>query len=159
MWLRDLLQAKADFMRGWQLDPTDINDGWMIEFVDMCQMKPGLATIEQLKTLAAANPESHFAYLCKGVTHLLLGEFENAIQDFEQASNRSSDSEDAYFWASIAYASLGQDFEAKAALDRSLELGLPPILLSPLRWFEQDRPEFYAQYAKPLLIGFGLTHE
>ena len=31
---------------------------------------------------------------------------------------------------------------------------LPPILLSPLRWLEQDRPDFYAEYVVPLLARF-----
>ena len=159
LWQRNLSQAKVDFISGWQLDPTDMNDGWMIEFVNMCQMKPSLAMVERLETLAAGDPESHYAYICKGVSHFLYGEFEIAIKDLEQASKQNPDSEDAYFWISIAYASLGQDNEAKAALDRALELGLPPILLTPLRWFEHDRPKFYTKYAKSLLIGFDLTPE
>jgi hypothetical protein len=32
-----------------------------------------------------------------------------------------------------------------------LELDLPPLLLSPLRWIEQDRPDFYRKYTAPLL--------
>src|SRR5207302_1010717 len=143
LWKKDLSQAKADFMRGWQLDPTDMNYGWMIEFVDMCQKKPGSAMIERLETIAERDPESHYAFICKGVAHLLYGEFEVALKDLEQASKQNPDSEDAYFWISIAYASLGQDNEAKAAIDRALELDLPPILLAPLRWFERDRHEFY----------------
>ena len=48
-------------------------------------------------------------------------------------------------------ASLGRDEEAIAAIEKSLELDLPPALLAPLRWFEQDRPEFYEKHASPLL--------
>jgi len=52
----------------------------------------------------------------------------------------------------IAY--LGKDDEAIAAIEKSLELGLPPILLSPLRWTGQDRPDFYRKYAAPLLARY-----
>ena len=47
----------------------------------------------------------------------------------------------------LSHIFLGKDIEAIAAIEKSLELVLPPILLTPLRWFEQDRPDFYQQYA------------
>ena len=28
---------------------------------------------------------------------------------------------------------------------------MPPVLLTPLYWLEKDAPEFFVQYAKPLL--------
>ena len=48
----------------------------------------------------------------------------------------------------------GQDDDARAAIEKSLELDLPPLLLSLLRWTEQDRPDFYQKYAMPLLARF-----
>ena len=63
---------------------------------------------------------------------------------------------DAYFWQGMVCASLGQDEEAIVAIEKSLELGLPPVLLAPLRWFEQDKPEFYEKYARSLLARYDL---
>jgi hypothetical protein len=51
----------------------------------------------------------------------------------------------------MTYAALGRDEEARAAIERALQEPFPPLLLSPLRWFEQDRPDFYASYVVPLL--------
>jgi hypothetical protein len=51
----------------------------------------------------------------------------------------------------MACASLGRDQEAIGALEHSLALGLPPILLAPLNWLEQEKPEFYENYAKAFL--------
>jgi len=62
--------------------------------------------------------------------------------------------EDIFFWKGIVHAYLGKDNEAIAAIEKSLELGLPPLLLSPLRWLEQDRPDFYRKYAASLLARF-----
>ena len=45
---------------------------------------------------------------------------------------------------------------AMEAIEKSLEVELPPILLTPLYWLETDRPEFFAQYAKPLLERYGV---
>ncbi len=55
----------------------------------------------------------------------------------------------------MIYVSLSQYEEAKAAIEEVLKL-LPPVLLAPLRWFEQDKPEFYVEYAAPLLARYDL---
>ena len=57
----------------------------------------------------------------------------------------------------MIYASLKRDGQAIAAIQKSLESGLSPVLLAPLRWFEQDRPEFYEQYVVPLLVRYDLV--
>ncbi len=44
-----------------------------------------------------------------------------------------------------------------SAIEKSLELELPPILLTPLRWFEHDRPEFYQKYVVPLMARYDLV--
>jgi hypothetical protein len=46
--------------------------------------------------------------------------------------------------------------EAIQAIEKSLEVGLPPVLLTPLYWLEKDRPEVFVSYAQPLLDGMGL---
>ena len=37
------------------------------------------------------------------------------------------------------------------AIEKALEKGLPPVLLTPLKWFAQDRPDFYRKYVVPLM--------
>ena len=54
----------------------------------------------------------------------------------------------------MACATLGRNKEAIAAIEKALELGLPPVLLAPLCWFEQERPKFFEKYANPLLARF-----
>jgi hypothetical protein len=56
----------------------------------------------------------------------------------------------------MTYASLGRDEEATTAIEKALELELPPILLTPLRWFEQDKPDFYQKYVVPLMARYDL---
>ena len=150
LWLRDLSRAKAEFMRSWQLDSTDVNYGWMVEFVDMCQQQPDLAVVERLEVLAQVNLQRCEAHCCRGVAQFLRGNAAEALTELEIASVIEPDFEDTYFWKGIVYAYLEQDDEAIAAIERSLEQGLPPILLTPLHWFERDRPAFYEKYAKPL---------
>jgi len=83
--------------------------------------------------------------------------FEEALQELEQAIQIAPDEWDAYFWKGVACASMERDEGAMTAIEKSLELELPPILLSPLRWFEQDRPEFYQKYVVPLMARYDLV--
>ena len=57
----------------------------------------------------------------------------------------------------MTYASMDQAEEAMDAIEKTLELGLPPILLTPLRWFEQERPDFYQKYIVPLMKRYDLV--
>jgi hypothetical protein len=57
----------------------------------------------------------------------------------------------------MTYASLGLEKEARISIEKSLELELPPILLTPLRWFEQDKPDFYQKYVVPLMARYDLV--
>ena len=86
----------------------------------------------------------------------LLRNFEEAQLVLEQPIQLTPGASDPYFWKGMAYASLGHDEDAIAAIEHSLELELPPILLTPLRWFEQDRPEFYQKYVVPLMARYDL---
>ncbi len=51
---------------------------------------------------------------------------------------------------------LGQNQKAQEAFDQALNESLPPILLTPLRWFKKDRPDFYKKYAAPLLAEYNM---
>ena len=57
----------------------------------------------------------------------------------------------------MVYASLKQDASAMAVIEQSLELELPPVLLAPIKWFEQDRPDFNQKYVVPLLARYDLV--
>ena len=155
LWQRDLLRAKDEFLKSWQLNSATVIYGWMIASVEMClQEKPDITMAERLETYARLNLQNYVASICQGVAQWLRGNLEQALEELEQASKLNPNSESALFWKGIVYASLQEDDAAMTAIEKSLELDLPPVLLAPLRWFEQDRPEFYEKYAKPLLARF-----
>jgi tetratricopeptide (TPR) repeat protein len=58
---------------------------------------------------------------------------------------------DAYFWKGMICAYLGRNSAAIEAIEKALELDLPPVLLTPLYWLQRDRPDFFREYAEPLL--------
>jgi tetratricopeptide (TPR) repeat protein len=155
LWLVDIKQAVADFTRSWVLDPS--LNGWMMKWTGMCLDRPFPYTAGRLDKIASTDPDRYAAYVCRGVAMWLREYYENAMAELEQAIQIAPEAWDAYFWKGVACASLQRDEEAIAVIERSLELELPPILLTPLRWFEQDRPDFYQKYVVPLMARYDLV--
>jgi Flp pilus assembly protein TadD len=120
----------------------------------MCQKQPSLTATEKLEAIAAIDPQHYIAYVCLGVALWIRGYFDQALTELKLAVPLNREEWDAYFWQGIVCASLGQDEEAIASIEQSLQLDLPPLLLAPLHWFEQDKPDFYEQYAIPLLTRY-----
>lgn len=166
LWLKDIGQAQADFTRSCEIEPTWLHHALMAEWAGMCREAADPNVLERLEAIAAVNPQDYTAHTCQGIALLLRRHFIEALAELEEAvllnQNRrfpfsgtaSSNSGDAYFWKGIACAFLGQDGEAIAAIEKALDLELPPILLAPLRWFEQERPDFYQKYVVPLLAKY-----
>ncbi len=86
----------------------------------------------------------------------LRGYYDEALEELLQAIERAPERWDAYFWKGMACISLDRDEEAIAAIEKALELELPPVLLAPLRWFAEDRPDFYEKYVVPLMTRYDL---
>jgi tetratricopeptide (TPR) repeat protein len=152
--LGNIQQGLADFNMAQEISPTDIGHAWMAIWSEMCLNQAGEREAEKLEVIAAVDPKHHIAYICRGVALWLRGDFERSPIEQEQAILLKPDDCDAYFWAGMACASLGHDQEAMGALEHSLALALPPALLAPLRWLEQDKPKFYDKYAKALLTRY-----
>ncbi len=152
--LNNLEQAGADYARCWQLQPADINVGWMTEWIGMCQKTPGAETAERLAAIADVDPDHPIAFLCRGAANYLNRRLAEAATEIEQSIAREPENWDGHFWAGLVAASSGKDQEAKTAIEKALALKLPPVLLTPLRLLEQDQPAFYKDYAAPLLARY-----
>lgn len=154
LWLKDIKQSKADYIRSWELNPSLIRNGWMIQWINMCLNRTSPTTAEQLEAIAAIDPRIYTACVCRGTAKYLSKYFDEALAELEQAIRLEPQEWGAYFWKGLACASIGRDKDAIAAIEKALDLDLPPVLLAPLRWFEQDRPKFFEKYAKPLLARY-----
>jgi tetratricopeptide (TPR) repeat protein len=155
LWLKDMEQALEDFTRWWELNPTSIGDGWMVEWVSMCQRGVSSHTPERLEELIAdaPYPTRYYPRVCRGVVLLLHKRYEEALAELEQAIPLSWSREpwDAYFWKGMACVFLDREEEAMETIEKALGEGMPPVLLAPLRRFEQERPDFYEKYVVSLL--------
>ncbi len=158
LWMRNTRQAVIDYTHGWEIDFKYLqnHNGWMAIWSGMCYEIPDIAVIERLELIATTDLENPVAFVCRGVAIWLRRNFDEALQELEQAIQMAPENWDPYFWKGMAYASLAQDSAAIAAIEQSLDLELPPILLTPLKWFERDRPDFYQKYVVPLMARYDL---
>jgi tetratricopeptide (TPR) repeat protein len=158
LWLKDLGHAQADFTRSCALKPTRIDVALLAVWAEMGQEVPDLPISERLEAIAQLDADdyvAHVAHICLGIALLLRRNWSEALAELEQALVPTRHEEwKVHFWIGMTYAFLGRDEDAVASIEKALELALPPILLAPLRWFAQERPDFYGKYAVPLIARF-----
>jgi len=156
MYLRvnNTQQARTDYLRCCELEARNVNGAWMAQWCGMCLESGASRIAEDLDKIAATDPQKYIAYVCRGVAWYLQKSFEQSLTELEQAILLEPEEWDAYFWKGMVCAALGRDEDAIMAIEKSLEVDMPPVLLAPLRWFEQDRPDFYERYVIPLLARY-----
>jgi tetratricopeptide (TPR) repeat protein len=151
--LKQATQASKDFLRSYELDPAYFDAALLAEWSGMTRQRAGRDVTEQLEKIGASDMQDYYAHVCRGIALGLRGKLKDGLLELEAAIDMDSDKNDAYFWKGMlsAYFYRGRHQQAMEAIEKALELGMPPILLTPLYWLEKDVPEFFAQYAKPLL--------
>jgi tetratricopeptide (TPR) repeat protein len=157
LWIKDNVQAREDFIQSLELNPKDVYVRWMVEWSGMGKERPDAGVIQRLEAIAALDPQDCWALVCRGVALWLNRLFEEALQELERAIQQIPWYWDSYFWKGMTCASLGREEEAMSSIEKALDLELPPILLTPLKWFEQDRPDFYQKYVVPLMARFDVV--
>ncbi|HVB24757.1 MAG TPA: tetratricopeptide repeat protein [Ktedonobacteraceae bacterium] len=156
--LHKLTQASMNYDHAYKLDPKDINAAWMSLWADMSKQRPEIEVATQLESIAEINVEHYVAFVCRGLALGLRGELLKGLSELEKAIPIEPEEWDAYFWKGMlcAYYYRGRHQMVAEAIEKALEVELPPILLTPLYWLETDRPEFFEQYARPLLERYGM---
>jgi tetratricopeptide (TPR) repeat protein/anion-transporting ArsA/GET3 family ATPase len=161
LWLRERAQAHADLVHCATLSPGDARAGWMQLWCDMDTSRPAADLIERLADVAAQEPQSFWASLCRCLELCLCSYFEAALALLDDTNRlKPEDSYNyawhIYFWQGMTYVALERYPEASTCIEKALTVGMPPLLLSPLRWFEEQRPEFYQTEVAPLLTRYSL---
>jgi tetratricopeptide (TPR) repeat protein len=158
LFLGDRVQALADFNHAYSLDRTYISPLWMIEWANMGKKRAELEVAERLEKIAMINPKDQTAYICQGVAAGLRGQLKAGLAALEQAISIVPGDFGANFWKGMlsAYYYQGRYQIAIEAFEKSIANSLPPILRTPLYWLEDDRPDFFEQYARPLLEKYGI---
>jgi len=156
LFLKNTEQARTDYTRSYELDPTDVNALWMAEWAEMSKERPGTEIARRLEDIAAVDPQHYVSLVCKGVALGLRGKLREGLAELEQAIQLEPEHWDSYFWKGMlcAYYYRGRNLVAIEAVEKALEVGLPPVLLTPLHWLEKDLPDFYEKHAAPLLARY-----
>jgi tetratricopeptide (TPR) repeat protein len=152
--LKNLKNARDDIIQSWQLDPTNLTNGWLIEWIGMCIQRVDSEITERLEALSDLNPQHYVAYICQSVALWIHKNFDQALAELGQAIPIDTESWNIEFWKGVFCAYVGRDEEAISSIQKALLDNLPPILLTPLRWIEEDRPDFYGNYVVPLLARY-----
>jgi len=157
LFIRQCEHAYADFIKLTSLQPEDVNAAWMAVYTGLSKERPGIETAERLEMIATLDPQCYEAYTSRGVALGLRGKPEEGLTELEQALHLQPRSEDALFWKGMMCAYLGRNTLAIESIKQAQKYGLPPILLTPLFWLEQNSPNFYQEYAEPLLKRYEVT--
>lgn len=152
LWLGNPNQAKEDYNRSWELNSAIVRSAWMSEWSEMCQKKIDPEIVERLGTIAITNQHHYISHVCRGVVQWQQRDYAKALIELNQAISLDPGEWDAYFWRGMVCASLRQDNNAIVAIETSITLGVPPVLLTPIRWLKLDKPDFYREYIVSLLV-------
>jgi len=160
IWLHNARPAHADFSRGYELDPTDIIAAWMAEWAALGKQRASIETAVRLEQIAESDPQHYLSSVCRGVALGLRDQLKAGLAALEQAILLEPETWDAHFWKGMLSAyyhqARSQETITLAAIEQSLQVGLPPVLLTPLYWLEHDRSAFFAAHLKPLLAAHGV---
>lgn len=159
LWLKNQSQASIDYHDACVHNPKDNFATWMAEWVTMGKQRIGCEVAERLEAIATrASDDEYIRYVCRSVALGVRGSLRKGLHSIEQAIQLKPEEWGAYFWKGMlaAYYYRGSRPRpiVEQAITKALEVGLPPILLTPLYWLEVDAPELYTQYAKPLLTKY-----
>jgi len=161
LWMRNIMKATDDYRQCYELDPTRDDALWMEEWARMGMHRPGVEVAERLEVIAAMDRKRYSMYIshiCRGVALGLRNNLKDGLAELERVLILQPEVADCYFWKGMlcAYYYRGRPHTAMELIEKSLAMGLPPLLLTPLHWLEKDLPDFYEQFAEPLLTRYGV---
>lgn len=129
---------------------------WTLAFTNIGKERPRREEADELERIAHLAPQTGEAALCRAVAWKLrdnpekgLGALKRALKDKNMFPRLRT--QDVPFWRGMLLASLGLAEQASKEIEHALGQGMPPILLTPLYWLEQEQPAFFESYARPWL--------
>ncbi len=154
-------EAKQDFACAHELNTMDVNAAWMAEWAGMGKQRAGIELATRLEEITATvNAQSYEALVCQGVALGLRRKVKDGLERMETAIPLKVEEWDAYFWKGMLmlyyYQRASSCEEAVRIIRHALTLGLPPVLLTPLYSLQEDRPDTFVRYVRPLLIEFAV---
>ena len=152
LWLGEERKAKADFTRSWR-EFDQLKARFMLVWLAWGEKRPTARMMRAWDDLVEMYFTDWYADLLSLLLKLVRGTDEEVLDGFDQLVGVEPTHFEAPFWQGMACAFSGKGDEAVQLWDLALQLGMPPRLLAPLRWLEQDCPACWGQ-ASALLDRF-----
>jgi tetratricopeptide (TPR) repeat protein len=149
-------EALADYQQALLLEPEDSNTAWTVAWSNFGKVAPTSAEVVQLERISLLDPKHYTSYCCLAVIALYHSDSQAALTHLSEALRLESDQWDPHFWCGIAAALQGEPEIAWQAIEKAVDMGLPPLLLTPLYWLQSSCPDFFEKYARGLLQRFGI---
>ncbi len=150
-------EALADYRRALSLEPDDSNTAWTATWAQFGREGLTSAQVVELERISRLDSTHYTSTCCLAVLALHRADTQAARLYLEQAVKMEPEQWDPHFWIGIVAAMSGEIEVARHAIERSLELGLPPLLLTPLFWLHAARASSFEQYARDLLQRCGVA--
>lgn len=150
--MRDLPQACQAFQQGIEADPKEVSNAVLLAWTDMCTTPPSAEQAPFLSEAANHYPENEWGHLGRGIAAWLREDYANAGAYLNHARELDVTNPHTYFWLGMLHATINEDDLAQSAIQQALQFGLVPVMLTPMRVFEQRRPDFYQAKLQPLLL-------
>ncbi|HEX2916292.1 MAG TPA: tetratricopeptide repeat protein [Chloroflexia bacterium] len=159
MWLNNRHAAQLSYRQAQVLQHYDIEAAWLVEWLGVQYLLDSMELRSRLEKIARLEPNHYLTLVCKGLGLFSSRRRMDALLEFDKAITRDGDRWDAYFWKGLVCYYVEQPQAAEAAIEKALQLGLPPMLLAPLHWLQSDHPEVYRAQVKPLLARFSHSQD
>lgn len=149
-------EARIDYNQALELSPHDSNTAWTVAWANFDKVALTEAEVADLVRISLLDPAHYTSACCLAVIALSRSDTSSALNHLEQATRLEPKQWDPHFWVGMAAAMTGETEVAHHAIEYALELGLPPLLLTPLFWLKDTHADFFEQYAKGLLQRFSI---
>ena len=148
-----ITHATGHSSMGFQYNPNDINAAWVWLWGNMEKQRVDAAIAVQLRNIAQIDIEYYVACVCRGIAFAVDHKLKEGLIELNKAIHIEPEWPDAYFWKGILCAYYYQERYqiAVEAIGKALEMGVVPILLTPLYWLKVDKPKFFEQHVVKLL--------
>jgi tetratricopeptide (TPR) repeat protein len=150
-------EALADYRQAARLAPEDSNNTWTACWAQFGHEGLTEAQVVELERIAGLDPTHYTSHCCLAVLALQHSDAQAALLHLEQSVALAPKDWDPHFWIGLIAAMTGEPEVARQAIERSLELGLPPLLLVPLSWLQVAHADFFEMYGRDLLQRFGVN--
>jgi tetratricopeptide (TPR) repeat protein len=144
LWSGNERKAKADFTRSWR-EFDQLKARVMLVWLAWGEKRPTARMLRAWEELVEMYFTDWYADLLSLLLKLVRGPDEEVLDKFDQLIGVEPRRFEAPFWKGMTCAILGKGAEGVHLWDRALQLGMPPRLLAPLRWLEQDCPACWGQ--------------